>query len=72
MFMVWQRDAGEPRLFCQVADFEIRPVISFIISLGIEESGVEWVEKRKNERKQSCLQGALLTLFDLVSPFACC
>lgn len=51
MFMVWQRDAGEPRLFCQVADFEIRPVLSFVISLGIEESGVEWVEKRKNERK---------------------
>lgn len=72
MFMVWQRDAGEPRLFCQVADFEIRPVLSFVISLGIEESVVEWVEKRKNERKQSCLRGALLTLFDLVSPFACC
>lgn len=49
--MVWQRDASEPRLFCQVADFEIRPVISFIISLGIEESGVEWVEKRMRENK---------------------
>lgn len=26
-------------------------LLSFVFCMGIEENGVEWVEKRKNERK---------------------
>lgn len=70
MLMVWQQDASEPRLFFKVADFEVRPALSFAIHvcLGIEGNGVGWVENRKNEREKSHLQSTLLTLFDLVSP----